>query len=113
MARAKPSGHVLSFKDTCDVLGMANRNDRAHDIAAWFGVNQGRIKDAKDGAHFPTATPTPATGLPPSGPPGVKGRDLNQTVTHALNVLNKKGPSGLQLAMTILQDAQKVYSINT
>jgi len=92
---------------------MVKRGDRAHDIAAWFGVNQGRIAEAQDGAHFPTATATPNAQLPPSGPPGVKGRDLYQAVTNALVILDKQGAGGLKAAETVLRKAQERYDTNT
>jgi len=46
---------------------MLDRGDRQHDIAAWFGVNGGRIAEISTGAtfgHVPMAT----SGLPPRGP---------------------------------------------
>ncbi len=39
-------------------MGMISRGDRNHDIAVWFGVNQGRIAEVKDGfeaVDFPQA----------------------------------------------------------
>jgi hypothetical protein len=42
MSRGKASGLSLTNKDASIVLGMIARDDRDHDIAAWFGVNQGR-----------------------------------------------------------------------
>lgn len=43
---AKKSGYRLEPDDIPIVRGMIARNDRRHDIAAWFGVNQGRIPGA-------------------------------------------------------------------
>jgi len=43
MAKAEASGVTLSYKDTQIVMGMLKRGDRQHDIAAYFGVNGGRI----------------------------------------------------------------------
>jgi hypothetical protein len=54
---------------------MANRGDRRHDIAAWFGLNQGRIKNTQDGKYGPPHT-TPGLALPPKGPPGRRWRPL-------------------------------------
>jgi hypothetical protein len=51
MTRGKTSGLSLSNKDASIVLGMQKRGDREHDIAAWFGVNQGRIAEVKAGSH--------------------------------------------------------------
>ena len=51
MTRGKASGISLTNKDASIVLGMVARDDREHDIAAWFGVNQGRIAEVKKGSH--------------------------------------------------------------
>ena len=79
MIRAKASGYYLAGQDVPIVLGMIDRGDRKHDIAAWFGVNQGRIKDAEDGKYGGGAAAS-ADNLPPKGPPGIKGRVLRETV---------------------------------
>ncbi len=49
MSRGKASGYRLDREDVAIVLGMQARGDRDHDIAAWFGVNQGRVAEAKEG----------------------------------------------------------------
>ena len=68
MIRADPSGRRLSKEDAAQVLGMIQRGDRKHDIAAWFGVNQGRIADVQKGTLYPRTKPVPQNGLPPQGP---------------------------------------------
>ena len=68
MAKAQASGRRLSKKDACQVLGMIKRGDRKHDIAAWFGVNQGRIAEVEHGDLHPDAKATPQKALPPPGP---------------------------------------------
>ena len=47
--RAEPSGISLNSADAAIVKGMLARGDRQHDIAAWFGVNGGRVADIKTG----------------------------------------------------------------
>ena len=47
--RAEPSGLVLTAEDAGVIRGMIQRGDRHHDIAAFFGVNPGRIADIKFG----------------------------------------------------------------
>jgi hypothetical protein len=69
---------------------MQRRGDREHDIAAWFGVNQGRVAEAKDGRHA-NVTPAPTQQLPPKGPPGLKGRDLRDNVEEAIAHIKKNG----------------------
>ena len=66
--RAAPSGHRLSIEDASIVKGMLARGDRQHDIAAWFGVNSGRIIEVKHGDLHPTAPTAPESVLPPPGP---------------------------------------------
>jgi hypothetical protein len=66
--RAGPSGLALTADDAALIRGMINRGDRHHDIAAFFGVNQGRIAEIKDGSRFPGVPAAPADHLPPPGP---------------------------------------------
>jgi hypothetical protein len=80
MARAASSGKRLSRGDASLVKGMTERGDRHHDIAASFGVNQGRIADVNDGRLFPDAPTAPARDLPPSGP-YTSGRSAQRAIT--------------------------------
>ena len=66
--RAEPSGRRLSETDASIVKGMAQRGDRHHDIAAWFGVNQGRIAEVLSGDKHRNAPIAPRGKLPPPGP---------------------------------------------
>ena len=52
-------------------------------IAAWFGVNPGRMKDLKNGKYGTPPLAHPSQ-LPPTGAPGVKGRHLRESVSRAL-----------------------------
>jgi hypothetical protein len=88
---ARKSGYRLDPDDIPIVLGMIARNDRRHDIAAWFGVNQGRIKSAEDG-DYGSVDPAPAAELPPSGPSGIIGRHLLYAVEE-FHRLTSKGDS--------------------
>lgn len=106
MSRGKASGIVLTNKDASIVLGMVVRDDREHDIAAWFGVNQGRIAEVKAGSHGSIAA-AQAQDLPPKGPPGPKGRRLRSAVGKALDLLAAKGDAALAEVTGILQDARK------
>jgi hypothetical protein len=108
MTRGKISGLSLSNRDASIVLAMQKRGDREHDIAAWFGVNQGRIAEVKGGSHGPLQS-ADDKDLPPSGPPGVKGRRLRGSIGKALELLQANGANGLAEAIAILQDAQKRY----
>lgn len=66
--RAEPSGIILVAADAAIVKGMLARGDRQHDIAAWFGVNGGRIAEIATGYRFPLVDPAEAEDLPPPGP---------------------------------------------
>ncbi|MFT4120557.1 hypothetical protein [Bradyrhizobium sp.] len=79
MARAEPSGISLTDVDAAIVKGMLARGDRQHDIAAWFGVNGGRIGDISTGAKFANVAAAPHEKLPPPGP-YLTGRDAHAAV---------------------------------
>lgn len=108
MSRGKASGYVLTSADVSTVKGMQARDDRDHDIAAWFGVNQGRVAEAKDG-KFGNAAAAPANTLPPKGPPGIKGRRLRGSVQSAIDALAKGDTAA---AAKILTEARKRYDAN-
>lgn len=65
--RAVPSGTKLTEADAAIIKGMLARGDRQHDIAAWFGVNGGRIAEIATGATFGKVKAS-YHQLPPSGP---------------------------------------------
>lgn len=66
--RAPASGVTLSEADATVIKGMLARGDRQHDIAAWFGVNGGRIGEIATGQRFHQVSAAPADALPPPGP---------------------------------------------
>lgn len=67
-ARAEPSGLAITAYDAALIRGMVLRGDRHHDIAAFFGLNQGRIAEIKDGTRHSGVAPADADELPPKGP---------------------------------------------
>lgn len=105
MSRSNASGYTLYKADVKVVLGMAARGDRNHDIAAWFGVNQGRIAEAKNG-EYGTLEAAPAEDLPPQGAPGVKGRRLRGAVDEALKHLSE---GDVESALARLEGAVAKY----
>ena len=111
MSRGQPSGISLGKSDVRIVLGMDARGDRNHDIAAWFGVNQGRIAEAKNG-EYGSLEAAPANELPPQGPPGLKGRRLRQQIQIALDALTVGGDDSSQKAHDLIVDAIKKYDAN-
>ena len=66
--RAKPSGIILDETDAAIAKGMISRGDRQHDIAAWFGVNGGRIGEIASRRKFAGVAPADPDALPPPGP---------------------------------------------
>ena len=108
MAKGKASGIVLTNKSAAIVLGMVARGDRDHDIAAWFGVNQGRIAEVKAG-EFGDLAKAPPSELPPKGPPGIKGRRLREAVNKALEQING-GASDISTVKKLLDDAIQKFN---
>ncbi|ESX15951.1 hypothetical protein X767_27900 [Mesorhizobium sp. LSJC264A00] len=66
--RAEPSGIVLAADDAAIAKGMLARGDRQHDIAAWFGVNGGRIAEIATGKRYLWVEPADSGDVPPRGP---------------------------------------------
>jgi hypothetical protein len=110
MSRGKASGYALSQADLAIVLGMQARGDRDHDIAAWFGVNQGRVAEVKEG-KYGTVPLVPANKLPPKGAPGVKGRHLRNAVRRALDELTRDVPN-VESAIVLLQRGLEAYNMD-
>ena len=66
--RARNSGIRLNESDAAVIKAMIRRGDRQHDIAAWFGVNSGRVAEISTGKNFPSVAPADRANLPPQGP---------------------------------------------
>ena len=62
--RAAASGCALSADDAAIVKGMLVRGDRQHDIAAYFGVNAGRIAEISTEQKFAHIHPADPASLP-------------------------------------------------
>ena len=74
--KAGASGNRLNHRDTRFVKGMLARGDRQHDIAAYYGVNAGRIAEvATSEGDYPRAEPMDEDKLPPRGPQ-ISGRAM-------------------------------------
>ena len=86
--RARPSGIRLTEADASLVKGMLVRGDRQHDVAAWFGVNGGRIAEIATGANF-AWVPRATSELPPPGPypTGKQAIEAQKALDEALNAL--------------------------
>lgn len=58
----------LNNREIAIVKGMLKRGDKQHDIAAYFGVNGGRIAEIKSGFNGDGVPAADAAFLPPRGP---------------------------------------------
>ena len=60
---------AFTRRETQIVKGMIARGDKQHDIAAFFGVNGGRIGEVSNGtADYAAVDPLPEGELPPRPP---------------------------------------------
>lgn len=86
--KAEPSGIYLTETDAAIVKGMLARGDRQHDVAAWFGVNGGRIAEIATGRRFGWV-PMVTKDLPPSGPypSGRQAAEAERALEAALSAL--------------------------
>ncbi len=85
--RAPSSGVSLTEADAAVAKAMLARGDRQHDIAAWFGVNGGRIAELATGKLFWWVRPVPVDHrLPPPGP-----YPCGREATAALEALQAAG----------------------
>ena len=98
----------LTNEEASIILGMVARGDNKHDIAAWFGVNQARVKEVEDGTYG-SLTAAPPEKLLPRGQAGPKGRRLRRSVAKAIDML---ASGSLDEAIKILQDAGALYDKN-
>ena len=76
--RAKGSGISITEGEAAIIKGMLKRGDRQHDIAAWFGVNGGRIAEIAKERKFKSVE-TKSDDLPPKGP-YLAGRDAEAAI---------------------------------
>ena len=82
--RAPASGITLNEDDAAIVKGMLERGDRQHDIAAWFGVNGGRIAEISTEDMFADVEPQ-TDNLPPPGPYS-SGRDIDEAKRRLIEI---------------------------
>lgn len=104
MAKAHRSGITVHSGDVPMIIAMVDRGDRRHDIAAWFGLNQGRIAEVEDGQHGP-ATLKSGLDLPPSGSPGPKARALRASATKLRMLLAEGSEASITEAKNVLENA--------
>lgn len=102
--KARRSGIVVTSADIPLILAMVARRDRRHDIGAWFGLNQGRIKEVEDG-DYGSPPPAAANLLPPSGSPGPKALDLRRAAARIEQILAQGGQNAVIEALRLLREA--------
>ncbi|HZS56607.1 MAG TPA: hypothetical protein VFA65_19535 [Bryobacteraceae bacterium] len=107
--RAEPSGISLNSADAAIVKGMLNRGDRQHDIAAWFGVNGGRVADIKTGKTFAEVKPAIANNLPAPGP-YLAGKDAHAAL-KALESVAQTTHAALQLVRELKDADTAIYAL--
>lgn len=110
MSKASRSGRSVNRNDVPKILGMVARDDRRHDIAAWFGLNQGRIAEVEDGEHG-TPPVAPSSQLPPSGSPGPKALSIRDAVRKAISALESGQESAAAVARN-MKDAAAQFDQN-
>lgn len=98
MTRAEPSGISLTQSEAAIAKGMIARGDRQHDIAAWFGVNGGRIADISTGKKFPSVQAGALDRLPPPGP-YLTGRDA-----HAAMIALEAAAETINAALSLIRE---------
>jgi hypothetical protein len=85
---------ALNDSEIAIVKGMLVRGDRQHDIAAYFGVNGGRIAEISTGQTGANVAAAPQDDLPAAGPymagrSALRARDtlvaLRDLVDQAIN----------------------------
>jgi hypothetical protein len=99
--RAEPSGISLTESEATIAKGMIARGDRQHDIAAWFGVNGGRIGDISTGKKFPNVAAASMDKLPPPGP-YLTGRDA-----YAAMIALEEAAETINTALTLIRERAK------
>jgi hypothetical protein len=107
--RAEPSGISLTSADAAIVKAMLARNDRQHDIAAWFGVNGGRIADIKTGKTFPEVKPASDDNLPPPGP-YLAGKDADAAL-KTLESVGQTTHTALELVRELKDGEAAIYAL--
>jgi hypothetical protein len=90
-SRAQSPGISLDEDDAAIVKGMLARGDRQHDIAAWFGVNAGRVAEISTGQAFQEVAAAKKELLPPPGPylPGRHVDTLIKSIVDARKALDE------------------------
>ena len=83
---------ALSSGEIAIVKGMLKRGDRQSDIAAYFGINSGRISEINNDLRGAEVTAADASELPEPGPYFVSARaalHTKQTLTALRDLIDQ------------------------
>lgn len=104
---------MLSKDQIAIAKGMLNRGDKQHSIAAYFGVNGGRIAEINNGKIGASVQPAPANELPliTSGPRYI---DPNAPLDKQIEMLDllRKNPPENSRRITITPDLAEHILVN-
>jgi hypothetical protein len=84
---------------------MLARGDRQHDIAAWFGVNGGRIAEIATGKVHRNVQAAGKQKLPPPGP-YLTGRDA-----HAAMFALEEASRTINAALSLIKERAEMTTI--
>lgn len=80
----RPNGgdaRLTTVTDAAIIKGMLKRGDNQHDIAAYFGVDSGRISETNTGKRYQGVAPAARHVLPPPGSPLEHARSATIQIT--------------------------------
>lgn len=83
---------AFSNAEIAIVKGMIARGDKQSDIAAYFGVNGGRISEVNTGKHGPEIASAAQADLPAPGPYFASGRSTiraTETLTALRDLIDQ------------------------
>lgn len=89
---------ALTDREISIVKGMLSRGDLQHNIAAYFGINSGRIAEINTGHRGAGVAAAPVEELPPPGPylagrSALRARDtlvaLRELIDEAIEDINR------------------------
>jgi hypothetical protein len=83
---------------------MLARGDKQHDVAAYFGVNGGRVGEVSTGnCDYPTAPAFPVDKLPPAGPYiGMRAlSEIAAIIDESIEMIDKAGTATDETAVAL------------
>lgn len=92
MRKPKPEPtRSLQSSDIPTIKGMLVRGDRQSDIAAFFGINSGRIAEISTGQRAPEVQALRESDLPPPGPylAARSAHRAKETLTSLRDLINE------------------------